>query len=110
MVIKNCYTSTHMEDLSECGAYYWISAVKISLTKKCTLIIIDVCRPPDKSKITGFSIKLNEILSSTSESDHVFIVGDLNINLLELIAKSNDFINNCHSNSHPSHQQTYPQY
>ena len=38
-------------------------------------------------------------MSSTSQSDHVFIVGDLNINLLDPIAIENDFINNCHSNS-----------
>ena len=37
-------------------------------------------------------------MSSTSQSDHVFIVGDLNINALDLIAIENDFINNCHSN------------
>ena len=41
----------------------------------------------------------NKILSSTSKSDHVFIVGDLNINLLDPTAIENDFINNCHSNS-----------
>ena len=38
-------------------------------------------------------------MSSTSQSDHVFLVGDLNINLLDPIAIENDFINNCHSNS-----------
>ena len=38
-------------------------------------------------------------MSSTSQSDHVFIVGDLNINLLDPTAIENDFINNCHSNS-----------
>ena len=42
---------------------------------------------------------MNEILSSTSQFDHVFIVGDLNINLLDPIAIENDFINNCHRNS-----------
>ena len=40
---------------------------------------------------------MNEILSSTSQSDHVFIVGDLTINLLDPIAIENDFVNNCHS-------------
>ena len=49
--------------------------------------------------IPEFTIKLNEILSSTSQSDHVFIVDDLNINLLDPIAIENDFINNGHSNS-----------
>ena len=44
-------------------------------------------------------MKLNEILKSTSQSDHVFIVGDLNINLLDSIAIENDLINNYHSNS-----------
>ena len=54
----------------------------------------------DKSKIPEFTIKLNEILSSTSQTDHVFIVGDLKIiNLLDPTEIENDFINNCHSNS-----------
>ena len=44
-----------------------------------------------------FTITFNEILSSTSQSDHVFIVGDLTINLLDPIAIENDFVNNCHS-------------
>ena len=52
-----------------------------------------------ESKIPEFTKKLNEILSSTSQYDHVFIVGDLNINLLDPIAIENDFINNCHSYS-----------
>ena len=38
-------------------------------------------------------------MPSTSQSDHVFIVGNLNINLLDPTAIENDFINNCHSNS-----------
>ena len=44
-------------------------------------------------------IKFNGILSSTSQSDHVFTDGNVNINLLNLLAIENDFINNCHSNS-----------
>ena len=38
-------------------------------------------------------------MSSTSQSDLVFIVGDLNINLLDTTAIKNHFINNCHSDS-----------
>ena len=76
------------------------SVVRISLLSNyCTVIIIGVYRPPDKSKIPEFTIKLNEILSSTSQFGHVFIVGDLNINLLDPTDIENDFINNCHSNS-----------
>ena len=96
---KNCYTSTDMANFSVCHAGYEISVVKVSLSNNCTVIIIGVYRQPDKSKIPEFTIKLNEILSSTSQSDHVFIVGDLNINLLDPIAIEIDFINNCHSNS-----------
>ena len=88
-----------MADFSVCHAYYEISVVKVSLSNNCTVIIIGVYRPPDKSKIPEFTIKLTEILSSTSQSDHVFIVGDLNINLLDPIAIENDFINNCVSDS-----------
>ena len=97
--IRNCYTSTHMAKFSVCHAYYEISVAKVSLSNNCTIIIIGVYRPPDKSKIPEFTIKLNEILLSTSQYDHVFIVGDRNINLLDPIAIENDFINNCHSNS-----------
>ena len=88
-----------MAKFSVCHAYYEMSVVKVSLSDNCIVIIIGVYRPPDKSKIPEFTIKLNEILSATSQSDHVFIVSDLNINLLDPIAIENDFINNCHSNS-----------
>ena len=95
--IRNCYTSTHMAKFLVCHACYEISVVKVSLSNNCTVIIIAVYKPPDKSKIPEFTVKFNEILSSTSQSDHVF--GGLNINLLYSIAIENDFINNCHSNS-----------
>ena len=36
-----------------CRAYYEISVVKVSLLNNCTIIIIGVYRPPDKSKIPG---------------------------------------------------------
>ena len=91
--------------LSSCRSYlvcctsYEISAVKISLSNNYTIIIIGVYRQPDKLKIPELTIKLNEFLPSTSQSDDAFIVGDLNINLLDSIAIKNDFINNCHSNS-----------
>ena len=88
-----------MAKFSVCHANYEISVVKVSLSNNCTVIIMGVYRPPDKSKISDFRIKLNEILSSTSQSDHVFIVGDLNVNLLDPIAIENYYINNCHSNS-----------
>ena len=84
-----------MAKFSVCYAYYEISVVK---SNNCTIIVIGVYRPPDKSKIPEFTIKFNEILSSTSQSDHVFIVGDLNINILDPIAIENNFINNCLSN------------
>ena len=96
--IRTCCTSTHTTNFSV-SCLLWISVVKVSLSNNCTVIIIGVYRTPDKSKIPEFRIKLNEILSSTSQSDHVFIVGNLNINLLDPISIENDFINNCHSNS-----------
>ena len=89
MFIRNCYTLTHMVKFSVCHAYYEIGVVKVSLSSNCIVIILGVYRPPDKSKIPEFTIKLNEILSSTSQSDHVFKVGDLNINFLDLIAIEN---------------------
>ena len=90
MFIRNCYTSTYTAKFSVCHAYYEISVVKVSLANNCTVIIIGVYRPPDKSKIPEFTIKLNEILSSTSPSDHVFIVGNLNISILDPIAIENE--------------------
>ena len=75
--IRNCYTSTHMAKFSVCRAYYEISVVTVSLSNNCTVMIIGVYRPPDKSKIPEFTIQLNDILSLTSQSDHVFIVGAL---------------------------------
>ena len=97
MFIRNCYTSTHMANFSVCHAYYEITVVKVSLSNNCTVIIIGTDHQTNQK--FQFTIKLNEILSSTSQSDHVFIVGNLNINLPDHIAIENYFINNCHSNS-----------
>ena len=80
-----------MANFSVCHAYHAISVVKVLLPNNCTVIIIGVYKLPDKSKIPEFTIKLNEILSSTSQSDHVFIVGNININLLDPIAIEKDF-------------------
>ena len=49
--VRDCYTSTHVADFSMCHAYYEFSVARISLSNNCTVIIIDVYRPPDKSKI-----------------------------------------------------------
>ena len=98
MFVRDCYTSTHVANFSVCHAFYEFSVVRISLSNNCTVIIIGDHHT--NQKIPEFTIKLNEIFSSTSQSDdHVFIVGDLNINLLDPTAIENDFINNCHSNS-----------
>ena len=64
--IRNCYTSNLMANFSVCHAYYEISVVEVSLSNNCTIIIINVYRPPDKSTIPEFTIKWNEILSSAS--------------------------------------------
>ena len=53
-------------NFSVCHAYYERSVVKVSLSNNCNVIIIGVYKPPDKPMITEFTIKLNEILSSTS--------------------------------------------
>ena len=99
VLVRDCYTSTYVANFSVCHAYYEFSVVRISFSNNCTVIIIGVYMPPDKAKIPEFTIKFNKILSSTSQSDHVFIVGDLNNNLLDPTAIENDFINNCHFNS-----------
>ena len=92
--VRDCYTSTHVANFSVCDAFYEFSVVRISLSNNCTVIIIGGYRPPDKSKIPEFTIKLNKILSLTSQSEHVFIVGDFNINLLDPTAIENDLMNN----------------
>ena len=49
--VRDCYTSTHVANFSVCHAYYEFSVARISLSNNCTIIIICVYRPPDKSKI-----------------------------------------------------------
>ena len=75
------YTSTHRANFSVCHAYLLIRVVETN------------------QKFQSLQRNVNVILSSTSQSKHIFIVGDLNINLLDPPAIEDDFINNCHSNS-----------
>ena len=55
--VRDCYTSTHVANFSVCPAYYEFSVIRIAPSNNCTLIIIGVYRPPDKSKIQEFTIK-----------------------------------------------------
>ena len=50
------------------------------------------------SGLLYFAITSFLLCLSTSQSDHVFIVDDLNINLLDPTAIENDFINSGHFN------------
>ena len=45
VLIRNCYTATHMAKFSVCHACYELSVVKVSLSNNCTVIIIGVYRP-----------------------------------------------------------------
>ena len=54
--VRDCYTSAHVANFSVCHAYYEFSVVRISLSNNCTVIIIGVYRPPDKSKTPEFTI------------------------------------------------------
>ena len=64
-----------MANFSVCHEYYEVRVVKISLSNNCTVIIIGIYRSQNKSKIPEFTMKLNKILSSTSQSDHEFTIG-----------------------------------
>ena len=55
MFIRKCNTSTHMANFSVCRAYYEISVVKVLLSNNCTVIIVGIYRPPDKSKIPEYN-------------------------------------------------------
>ena len=55
-----------------------IRSEEVEMLKHLSLVY----RLPDKSKIPEFIIKLNEILSSTSQSAHEFIVGSLILTFL----------------------------
>ena len=50
--VRDCFRLTHVDNFSVCHAYYEFSVVRISFSNNCTVIIIVVYRPPDKSKIS----------------------------------------------------------
>jgi len=58
------------------------------------LVILGIYRPPDRS-VELFTHELNQILSRVRHSDHVLILGDLNIDLCDPDAPEAGFIDSC---------------
>ena len=57
----------------------------------CKLNVICVYRPPARDKIADFSIKLEVLLHSIRSSNNI-LCGDLNIDLFDLTAAGNQFV------------------
>ena len=78
MFIITFYTSTNVWPIFQCVMHIMRLVWQTFPSQtNIPLLLFVYYRPPDKSKIREFTIKLNDILSSTSQSDHVFIVVEL---------------------------------
>ena len=94
---KNNFQSSAIVNMSICHDDYETNVVNVTISKSISLVIIGIYRPPPKDKIVNFVRMLTELLESCPKNSQLFMIGDLNIDLLEPIEAKEDFIALCYS-------------
>lgn len=93
--VKSAIKSHQIENLSLCHDSYEFNVVNIVISPQCTIKLFAIYRPPDKSTIPQFIDKLSDMLASTTANDHVFLIGDFNIDLASTLSSEVDFASFC---------------
>jgi len=93
--VKRKYNTSAIKDWSFIGFDFEINSVRISVDST-RVIIYGIYRPPDRD-IGRFSDELSVLLSDVRRSDHVFVVGDLNVDLVNPSAAEVDIISSFHA-------------
>jgi len=91
--VKNEYNSSSVTHLSYVGENIEICAIDVHLSQTC-LRICGIYRPPDRN-IRMFTDIISDMLTTTRPSDHVMLVGDLNIDLVNPTLHEEEFITLC---------------
>jgi len=96
--VKNCYDCTLLSDISLIKDDSELCSVKFRINNE-TVAIVGVYRPPDKD-VHEFIDTISGIFAGFDLSCHVFLVGDLNIDLINPSIVESEFIINCYSYSY----------
>jgi len=95
--IRRRYTSKAIVDWSYIGEYCEVNSVSIEVGS-VHVVIHGIYRPPDRD-MRGFTDDLSSMLSDVRRDDHVFIVGDLNVDIANPAAAEIDIISLFHTSS-----------
>ena len=82
-----CFISEMME----------IVTVRVLVNPGCPVTIVAIYRPPSRENIPLFIAALSDILGSFHRSTPVYVVGDINIDILEQQGLPRDFVDAMHS-------------
>ena len=74
-----------------------IVTVRVWVSPGCPVTIVSVYRSPLRENIPLFITALSDILGSIHRSSPVYVVGDINIDILEQQGLSRDFVDAMHS-------------
>jgi len=96
--VKNTYKCNLINSISKINDSSEICSVKMKINNK-NVKIVAIYRPPDNN-VEKFTETMCDIMSSFHTSDHVFLVGDLNIDLIDPNLHELEFINSCNSFSY----------
>jgi len=95
--VRENYECSLLPQFSYVGDNLEVCSCVLSVGRK-RLVVHGIYRPPDRA-MCMFSDEMSNIMSNARPSDDVFIVGDLNFNLMSPNAADLEFINMCSASS-----------
>jgi len=95
--VSSALVSRYISDWSDVVDSCEMCGVELNFNDQL-IRILGVYRPPDRD-VTSFSDCMERVLSNVRRSEYVFVVGDLNIDLLSDDDSGQGFVDVCHASS-----------
>ena len=98
--VSDSMRSYNLQEYSYSNDLLELNTVRISLGTSNNITIVGIYRPPEIVKIPEFNNHINHLLTSFHKSMPVYIVGDINIDILQEGVRQSDFVDVMHSMSY----------
>jgi len=95
--VLDTYDSNMLHHRSYVNDNAEVCSVRINV-KDTSVVIHGVYRPPDRD-LNNFIADMSPVMNEAVQSEHVFLVGDLNVDLCNPTGLENEFVSACYSSS-----------
>ena len=89
--IKDTLISTSVTDKTFLTDIIEVNTVVVTLNSNINIYFVAIYRPPEKQHVSDFNISLGNLIGSFSGNARVYVVGDINIDLLQRNENANEY-------------------